>query len=119
MPLSNALVEGMVGMGERLFPPNSLGTRILVLGSAELSFIRTVSWLYVQFIEGAGISVGFLRDRPVAYGVRREQSEFPNRVKQLRTYFQHNLDSVDSAHDRDILEACEEWYLKVCGTRVP
>src|SRR5690606_25420197 len=32
--------------------------------------------------------------------------------------FQHNLDS-SKAHDRDIVEACKQWFKASCGTAVP
>jgi hypothetical protein len=115
----NTLSEGILGRGELLFSPNSLSrVRIPTLADPELAFIRTVSWLYVQFIEAGGLNVRFLENRLRSYGVDPTDTNFINLVICLRTYHQHNLD-YDTEHDRAVGDACEEWFRKTCGTSVP
>jgi hypothetical protein len=87
---------------------------------AELGFIQLVSYLYVLYFEVGRVGVSFLEDRFDVYsvdagGIARKHR--PN-VRDLRTYFQHNLNPLER-RDKRIQEQCEDWYESACGSRAP
>lgn len=87
---------------------------------AELGFIKTISWFYVLYVEIAKISIEFLCERLVAYGIDTENKlhSHTRTVEHLRTYLQHHIDS-SQRHDRFIQETCESWFRTHSGTSVP
>lgn len=115
----NALAERILGRGELVFSSNFLSrVRMPTLANPELAFIRTVSWLYVQFIEAGGINVRFLQKRFRPYGVEDRNSNLLDLVVCLRTYYQHNL-NYEVKRDIAVVDVCEEWFRRVCGTAIP
>lgn len=115
----NALAERILGRGELVFSSNSLSrVRVPTLADPELAFIRTVSWLYVQFIEAGGINVHFLKKRFRPYGIEDRNSDLLDLVACLRTYYQHNL-NYEVKRDIAIGDVCEEWFRRICGTAIP
>ncbi len=86
----------------------------------ELGFLRTVSWLYVLYLEVGKVGIDFLTARfgALEIGASESVSSHPTLVQTLRTYLQHNL-SPERDTDRDVQEKCEAWFQRICGTRVP
>lgn len=88
--------------------------------SAELDFIRLVSWLYVAYFEAGNVGVKFLLEKSRAFEINKidEIEKHLNTIKKLRTYLQHNLET-HKKHDIAIKEACEYWLEEACGSPVP
>ncbi len=88
--------------------------------SAELGFLRTVSWLYVLYFEVGKVNVDFLRSRLSAYGFDPGQilDAHVETVQRLRTFLQHNLDSTNP-HSRQVKQDCEQWFRGKCKSPVP
>lgn len=90
------------------------------LSPSELGFIRVVSWLYVHYFESGKLGTEFLTELVGEYSNDMVEASKSHRslIQRLRTYCQHNLDPSQS-HSREIRSACETWFNKNCGTRVP
>src|SRR5579884_2858911 len=78
--------------------------------SAELTFLRTVSWLYVLYYEAGKVNISFLYDQLPAYklGDEKQLAEHLKIVQHMRTFLQHNLDPTKE-QNRSIQLMCEEW----------
>ncbi|MEK7996653.1 MAG: hypothetical protein AAB403_22855 [Planctomycetota bacterium] len=114
----NRVAMTMPGLAGGVFAPVSL--EIPKLAPPELGCMRVVSRLFVQHFEAGKIGTAFLEARGDVYGHDPEQKVKRHRLltQQLRTFFQHNLDSK-KPQDRDIVEGCERWFRENCGTAVP
>ena len=108
----------MPGLADSVFAPISLD--IPRLAPPELGCMRVVSWLFVQHFEAGKVGTAFLEARGDVYGHDPDQKVRRQRllIQRLRTFFQHNLDAKN-AHDRDIVEGCEQWFKENCGTAAP
>lgn len=114
----NKLAVTMPGIEGGVFAPVSL--YMPKLTPPELGCMRVVSWLFVQHFEAGKLGTSFLEGKIEVYGHDPERKAKRHRslIQQFRTFFQHNLDS-SKEHDRDIVEACEQWFKANCGTAVP
>jgi hypothetical protein len=114
----NKLATTLPGIDGGVFAPVSLDMPKLT--PPELGCMRVVSWLFVQHFEAGKLGTTFLESRIEVYGHDPDRKAKQHRalIQQFRTYFQHNLDS-SKAHDRDIVEACEQWFKAACGTARP
>lgn len=90
------------------------------LTPSELGFIRVVSWLYVHYFEAGKIGVEVLVKQMESFNLEiyEECKAHRDRIQTLRTYCQHNL-NPSAEHDKAIIENCETWFQKICGTSVP
>lgn len=86
----------------------------------ELGFIRAVPWLFIHYYEAGKVGVKFLRSRFEAYNSNNAEraSSHYKIVRQLRTYFQHNL-NITTEHDREVKVSCENWFRESCGSSTP
>ncbi|RSZ58072.1 hypothetical protein HF313_23070 [Massilia atriviolacea] len=89
------------------------------LEPSELGFIRVVSWLYVHYFEVGKLGGDFLGAHAEAASMNISLlRDHRDRIQQLRTYCQHNLNFTDS-HSNSIQNACESWFKEKCGTHLP
>ena len=86
----------------------------------ELAFYQIITWLYALYYEAGRVSLLFLIEKVSAYGLQGDADHHRHYedVGRLRTYLQHNL-NLDSKHDLETQQRCEEWFLKRCGTAMP
>jgi hypothetical protein len=66
------------------------------------------------------VGVTFLTERFGAYKLDHDGASVAHYqlVQKLRTYLQHNLD-LRETHDLQIVQDCQAWLAKQCGTAVP
>lgn len=89
------------------------------LQPSELGFIRVVSWLYVHYFEVGKLGTEFLGAHSDSASMDSSQiRNHREKVQQLRTYCQHNLNFTDE-HSNNIQSACESWFKEKCGTHLP
>lgn len=89
------------------------------LEPSELGFIRVVSWLYVHYFEVGKLGSDFLAAHAEAASIETSQlKNHRDRIQQLRTYCQHNLNYTDD-HSKSIQYICESWFKEKCGTHLP
>lgn len=90
------------------------------LNPAELGFMRSVSWLYVQYHETGKVGTQFLTEKLQLYKLdpAGRLRGHPTIVRQLRTYFQHDLNPGEQGNNL-MREKCETWMNDSCGTRTP
>lgn len=86
----------------------------------ELGFLRCTSWLYLHYYEAGKTNVLFLESKFDAFGIDPLQDirQHRERIRQLRTYWQHNLLSFNE-RDAALADACRSWYGRICGTQRP
>lgn len=82
----------------------------------EFGLLRVTSWLYVLYYEMGRVGVDFLI-RSYPGGPEPLQVHY-ERVRVLRTYFEHSLNPLDE-HDDATLASCAEWFGAVAGVRSP
>ncbi|MGZ3182078.1 MAG: hypothetical protein ACXU8N_06520 [Telluria sp.] len=112
----NHISSGFSGIGP-IFGLVSL--QLPRLEPSELGFIRVVSWLYVHYFEVGKLGADFLGAHADAASIDPSQlKDHRDRVQQLRTYCQHNLNFADN-HSKLIQNACESWFKEHCGTHLP
>jgi hypothetical protein len=114
----NALSRALLGPDDLLFADVSLETPKLT--PAELGFLRTVAWLYVQYFESGGVGVRFVSTvmSTLDSAGLEDASAHLERVGRLRTLNQHNL-NPRKKRDHLTQTSCEAWFLEQCGTRRP
>jgi hypothetical protein len=103
---------------ERIFDHMTLNQPRFV--PTELGFIRSVSWLYGLYYEAGKIGVAFLLQNFGVFHIDvdgRSQIHYEI-VRSLRTLNFHNLNPF-ATHDRKVVEECQKWFRKGCGTFVP
>lgn len=86
----------------------------------ELGFIKVVSWLYVHIFELGKVGTEFLAKKSFLLNAEQIEYdlEFTTRLNNFRTYLQHNLDT-DVSRNATIIQTCQTWLLKHCGTPIP
>lgn len=103
--------------GERIFRSVSLETPRF--GSAELDFIRTVSWFYVLYYELGKVSIDYLNKLMLAYEPKLKEIQLHvTTIHQMRTYLQHHLDPSKD-QNKQIQRYCQDWFSKNCKTAIP
>lgn len=97
-----------------------LSLRQPTFSPSELGFYQVVSWLYCFYYEAGRVSFPFLLEHFSVYnleGQDRHQEDY-ERVRELRTQLQHNL-NLESSSDLELQTHCERWYSKRCGSAIP
>lgn len=97
-----------------------LSLRQPTFSPSELGFYQVVSWLYCFYYEAGRVSFPFLLEHFPAYDLEnpKEHRDHYERVRQLRTQLQHNL-NLESSGDLDLQHRCESWYSMHCGSAIP
>jgi hypothetical protein len=84
----------------------------------ELSFIRLVSWLYTIYFEvgktGLTIIIATLNDQD-----KKLVSSHKMLVRDLRTKYQHNIDTANNPRDFKLDLGCMAWLKNACGKNHP
>lgn len=111
-------VYSAINGGRQFFNPTSL--RMPRFVPVELGFIRTVSYLNVLYKEVGRTTVDIVKKHFPVFGLDLGEGieQHPELVNALRTYLQHNL-SPDETGDRKTKDLCEEWFARMCGTKIP
>ena len=87
--------------------------------SAEVGFLRRVSWAYQVFFETGKANFSCVERHFEAQRLEFSQlKQMMDDVRCLRTYLQHSL-AYDSERDQDTLERVASWFNESVGRRYP
>ena len=114
----NTLAASILPGNMLVFPP--LNIKVPSLNQAELGFLRLVAWLYAHYVETGRAHLQFVMELLPGFGIDPGESagQHYELVNGLRTYCQHVL-NCNRDHDAEIVNRCQTWFRKVCGTAVP